>query len=109
MLRSIRNLCSAITLAAAFALGTFSAQPATACPMCKIAHEDSTDPAVAARPRAYMYSILFMLSMPATIFAAFGIGFYRLSRKQQGINDMLLNQFEDVPTPAEDRLRDSSL
>ncbi len=58
--------------------------------MCKIAHEDATDPAVAARPRAYMYSILFMLSMPATLFTAFGITFYRLSRKQQLANEQLL-------------------
>ena len=28
-----------------------------------------------------MYSILFMLGMPATVFAGFGIAFYRLSRR----------------------------
>ncbi|WP_437202656.1 hypothetical protein [Planctomicrobium sp. SH664] len=55
--------------------------PASACPMCKVAHEDSDDPAVLARPRAYMYSILFMLSMPASLFTGFSVAFYRLSRK----------------------------
>lgn len=48
----------------------------SACPSCKAANE--TD---ARRPRAYMYSILFMLAMPATVFTGFGISFYRLSRK----------------------------
>lgn len=49
---------------------------ATACPGCKNA--TATDPLL---PRAYMYSILFMLAMPATVFTGFGIAFYRLSRK----------------------------
>lgn len=57
---------------------------ADACPMCKAANESGeTSAAQDARPRAYMYSILFMLSMPATLFAGFGVGFYRLHKKQQ--------------------------
>ena len=60
---------------------------AEACPMCKLANEEGTDPqanAVAnARPRAYMYSILFMLSMPATLTGAFGLTFYRLHKRQE--------------------------
>ena len=67
-----RLLCSAV-LASAMVAGT--APAAVACPSCKNANE--TDPN---RPKAYMYSILFMLSMPAVLFTAFGIGFYRLSR-----------------------------
>lgn len=51
---------------------------ASACPGCKNANETDT-----LRPRAYMYSILFMLGMPATVFAGFGIAFYRLSRRAQ--------------------------
>lgn len=58
-----------------------------ACPMCKLANEEGSDPqgaAVAnARPKAYMYSILFMLSMPATLTGAFGLTFYRLHKRQQ--------------------------
>lgn len=82
--------CRTMLCAAVLAGGTLACVPAQACPMCKIAHEDATDPAVAARPRAYMYSILFMLSMPATLFTAFGITFYRLSRKQQLADEQLL-------------------
>ena len=47
-----------------------------ACPGCKTANETDN-----LRPQAYMYSILFMLGMPATVFAGFGIAFYRLSRR----------------------------
>lgn len=50
-------------------------QSADACPSCKNANETDS-----LRPRAYMYSILFMLAMPATVFTCFGIAFYRMSR-----------------------------
>ncbi len=52
--------------------------PVFACPMCKEANE-ADDP----RPRAYMYSILFMMSMPALLLAGFGVGLYRISRSPQ--------------------------
>jgi len=68
----------------------FTAAPALpsaeACPMCKLANESGQDETCGitnARPRAYMYSILFMLSMPATLTAGFGFGFYRLWKKGQ--------------------------
>ena len=39
-----------------------------------------------------MYSILFMLGMPATIFSCFGVAFYRMSRRemlaQQDMSDV---------------------
>lgn len=58
--------------------------PASACPMCKFANEEKQEDEVAnLRPQAYMYSILFMLSMPASLLTAFGYGFYRLAKKQQ--------------------------
>ncbi len=44
--------------------------------MCKLANESDNR-----LPRAYMYSILFMLGMPATVLSGFSIGFWRLSRK----------------------------
>ncbi len=50
---------------------------AEACPMCKAATE-----ADANLPRAYMYSIIFMLAVPGTIFTSFGIGLYRLNKKE---------------------------
>jgi hypothetical protein len=49
-----------------------------ACPMCAEANKVDKN-----RPKAYMYSIIFMISMPAIICAGFGIGFYRLNRKHQ--------------------------
>ena len=60
---------------------------AAACPMCKAANE--TEPN---RPRAYMYSILFMLAVPATLATAFGIGFYRLARQQAALSEPLTDE-----------------
>ncbi len=54
---------------------------AEACPMCKQANE--VDEVAAARPRAYMYSILFMLSMPMMIFSGFGFALYRVVKKSE--------------------------
>ena len=71
MSRWIKTLIVAAVLAGSLA----GPAPVMACPMCKVAQEDAEDPAVAARPRAYMYSILFMLSMPATLFTFFGVTF----------------------------------
>jgi hypothetical protein len=89
MLRPIRALC----LAASLIAGIVSASPAQACPMCKVALEEDPDPAAKARPKAYMYSILFMLSMPATLLTAFGVSFYRLSRKQSLINQAIAAEY----------------
>jgi hypothetical protein len=38
-----------------------------------------------------MYSILFMLSMPATLTAGFGLGFYRLWKKQQELAEVSID------------------
>ena len=64
-----------MTLAMIMASGLMSSE-AQACPGCKNANETDT-----LRPRAYMYSILFMLGMPATVFTGFGVAFYRMSRR----------------------------
>ncbi|RMG40436.1 MAG: hypothetical protein D6725_03445 [Planctomycetota bacterium] len=53
---------------------------AQACPMCKVATESD-----ARLPRAYMYSILFMLAMPATVFVGFSYGLWRLSRRERSV------------------------
>jgi hypothetical protein len=59
-----------------------SVSQAWACPMCKLALE-TDDP----QPRAYMYSILFMMGMIASIFAGM-IGFlYWLSRNERAALD----------------------
>jgi hypothetical protein len=67
---------SILTLIAGLLLCLSAATPASACPMCKLANESDSR-----LPRAYMYSILFMLGMPMTVLSGFGIGFWRLSRK----------------------------
>lgn len=74
---------------------------ADACPMCKYANEDGTREGAAAseanrRPRAYMYSILFMISMPATLAAGFGFSFYRMWKKQQELAQVSLDGPLDV-------------
>ncbi len=68
----------ALLIMLAFFLFGSGCDVADACPMCRDANE--TDPNL---PRAYMYSIIFMISMPALIFTGFGIVFYRLSRQEQ--------------------------
>jgi len=50
-------------------------QWADACPNCKLGNETDSN-----LPRGYMYSILFMISMPMTLLTCFAVGFYRLSR-----------------------------
>jgi hypothetical protein len=64
-----------LTLSAGLLLSLSAATPASACPMCKLANESDSR-----LPRAYMYSILFMLGMPASVLGGFSIGFWRLSR-----------------------------
>ncbi len=65
-----------LTIIAGGLLGLSAATPASACPMCKLANESDNR-----LPRAYMYSILFMIGMPMTVLSGFSIGFWRLSRK----------------------------
>lgn len=82
-------------------------QPAQACPMCKIANEQDS-----LLPRAYMYSILFMMG---TIFSlAGGVAFcvYSLSRRENAAIEALgqyggfaadansLNKLPDGVSPA---------
>lgn len=68
---------------AAVILGAVGALPVgesrvMACPNCKAGNE--TDPL---KPKAYMYSILFMIGMPATIFTGFSLSFWRMTKKAQ--------------------------
>lgn len=70
-----------LILALLFSCAVGGALPsvASACPMCKAANESEKDNR---KPQAYMYSILFMLAMPAVIFGGFGFGMYRLTKQQ---------------------------
>lgn len=91
----MRRFFLTFSLFAALLTGGLSAS-AVACPMCSQANESAQGEEENARPRAYMYSILFMMAMPATILAGFGIGFYRLSKKNGDPADAA-----DANSPAE--------
>ncbi len=54
-----------------------SLQQASACPMCKAATEEDD-----AKPRAYMYSILFMLAVPGTMVGGMAAGLVAVSRRE---------------------------
>tara|TARA_B100000029_G_scaffold468181_1_gene504969 strand:+ start:332 stop:595 length:264 start_codon:yes stop_codon:yes gene_type:complete len=70
-----------ILLALALVVGTWGFSPAppsaAACPMCKAGLDGDE-----ARPRAYMVSILFMLTVPLCLFSGLGYGLWRLSRQE---------------------------
>ncbi|QDT40882.1 hypothetical protein Pan241w_09410 [Gimesia alba] len=69
-------------LLASALLGLFSSpaviSQAAACPMCKQLNETDDQ-----KPRAYMYSITFMLTMPAILLSGFGVAFYKMNRREQ--------------------------
>lgn len=71
-----RRTFIAVTMLLALSGAIGSSSQAIACPNCKLANETESN-----RPRAYMYSILFMIGMPATIFTGFGLSFYRMVSK----------------------------
>ncbi len=80
----------------ALLIGAMGATPAHACPMCKYANENNQQSeAEMARPRAYMYSILFMIAMPMTLVTGYGLAFYRLSKKQREM--MSIEPLDDGP------------
>ena len=79
-----------LTVGIAALLCTVTYSDAFGCPMCQIATE--TDNRL---PRAYMYSILFMLAVPATIATGFGVSLYRLSKKEQTVEPSELGQEKD--------------
>ncbi|MEO2025744.1 MAG: hypothetical protein ABGZ23_07665 [Fuerstiella sp.] len=90
-MRHILRKCLILTaILVSFAAVGMSA--ATACPNCKFANETESN-----RPKAYMYSILFMIGMPATIFTGFGISFYRMTRKAE-LAALEEASLEDLPS-----------
>ncbi len=84
----MRSMLRTMILAVALLSGTgilpAGSSSVQACPNCKAANE--TDPL---RPKAYMYSILFMIAMPATIFTGFSLTFWRLSRQARTQQDAI--------------------
>lgn len=84
-------LLIAVTL---FVLGGPAVQSASACPMCKAATEEDD-----LQPRAYMYSILFMLGVPGTLGIGMVVGLVALGRKEAAA--MLASGIEsDMPVSA---------
>ena len=79
------TLTTAIIAATAGVIPSCWQSEADACPSCKNANETDSR-----RPTAYMYSILFMLGMPATVFSCFGIAFYKMSRREMLAQQELL-------------------
>lgn len=77
------NRLKKIIYLALFAIVLVSIVPTTAeaCPMCKAAAEQDDN-----QPKAYMYSILFMLAMPAVIFGSFGYGLYRMNQREKDLS-----------------------
>jgi hypothetical protein len=91
----VRNRISKLVAAAVISLAM--AAPVSACPMCKLAAESSLR-----QPRAYMFSILFMMGMPMMLTTGFGIAFYRLSRQgdrmRQEEAERLAAENDEIPT-----------
>ena len=90
----LRRYCVAV---AAFLIAGLP-QVVSACPMCAetVAADDNL-------PKAYMYSILFMMGMPAILASGFGFAFYRLVKKQQALNDAAMAAVPETqrePEPA---------
>jgi LytS/YehU family sensor histidine kinase len=79
------------TICGAALLFFAAAAPVSACPMCKLASESASR-----QPRAYMYSVLFMMSMPMIITGGFGIAFYRLSRQANRMREEELRAFQEA-------------
>jgi len=77
MKRTIRRFLTGLAAAFVLTLSGPAVSTATACPMCKAANEEED-----AKPRAYMYSILFMLSVPATIFSGLTVGLVMIGRRE---------------------------
>jgi len=70
--------CLLATVVLSLFSAPFAMSDASACPMCKQLN-DTDDK----KPRAYMYSITFMLTMPAIIFSCFGVAFFRMNQREE--------------------------
>jgi len=85
--------------------GAYLAAPAvvSACPNCKMANSAPEDAdadekaSIEARPKAYMYSILFMMSMPATLITVFGFSCWRMVKKAEASQVTALDSSKDFP------------
>lgn len=96
----MKHLLILLTLAGGLLAAGPMVSSADACPMCKYANESGSEDGSSSeenrRPQAYMYSILFMISMPATLMAGFSFSFYRMWKKQQELAQISLDGPYDV-------------
>ena len=60
-----------------FAMAGPASQSVLACPMCRAANE-TDDP----QPRAYMYSILFMMGTVTCVFGAVTVVLYKVGQRE---------------------------
>lgn len=80
-----RFIAATVVLLALVGSDTFVSS-ALGCPMCSQANESAEGPGQTptgeanVRPKAYMYSILFMMGMPPMILGGFGFAFWRMTR-----------------------------
>ncbi len=79
-----RRLVLSMSLIVGVALFGPVAQLAQACPMCKIANEQDS-----LLPKAYMYSILFMMGMIFSLAGGVAFCVYSLSRKENAALEAL--------------------
>lgn len=98
----MKYLTSRFLLIAALAMVLTVSAPvagtALACPMCKAANEEDD-----AKPQAYMYSILFMLTVPATLVSGVTFSLFKMSRneadalREAGLSDNSSDGDSDEP------------
>lgn len=96
---STQRLWPKFVFATVLSLGMLSGSSVMACPMCKIANEtgqESDDAAKDDRPLAYMYSIIVMLSMPASMTAGIGYSLYRMNKHETQIAESLNDNAESA-------------
>ncbi|MFN0053288.1 MAG: hypothetical protein ACKV0T_13985 [Planctomycetales bacterium] len=86
-----RLICGIRLLSLVAAIGLWTGV-AEACPMCSQSIADEN-----ALPRAYMYSILFMLGMPALVFSGMGLTIYRAFTRQALAQEPPIGPEAEVP------------
>lgn len=79
-----RRLVLSMSLILGVALFGPVTQPAQACPMCKIANEQDS-----LLPRAYMYSILFMMGMMFSLAGGVSLVVFFVSRRENAALEAL--------------------
>ena len=103
MFNCIARLTCRLVIVTVLLLGTGLAGPLTtpaqACPMCKVANEQDS-----LLPRAYMYSILFMMGMMFTLAGGVGFGMYLLGRRENAALESMGQSGETGPEPDADGL-----